>query len=243
MRERQIAAQYPAGSVTEITLGAEDLVVVRPSGEQRVMPYATIRLVRTYGSMLAVQARGRLWPLILPTGALPSQAVDRLAARAGGAPPTTVIEPSGGQLRQFTVPDGWSGHLARVFVASTLRRRTFVVRFGSTALVLLVLGVLVSWWWALVVPVLLAVLLAGVYVPTRRRLAAVLPAGSEATTEAFADRFVSRNGGGAREIRYADVQAVMVRRDVAMLRLASGPVLLIARSLVPDEVMARASRP
>jgi hypothetical protein len=243
VREQQIAAQYPAGSVTEITLGAEDLVVVRPSGEHRMMPYAAIRLVRTYGSTLAVRGRGRFWPLVLPTGALPPQAVDHLAARAGIAPSVTVIEPTGGQMRQFTVPEGWSEHMARVYVASTLKRRTFALRFGSTALVLLVLGVLVSWWWALVVPVLLAVVLVGAYVPTRRRLAAALPPGSEATTEVFEDRLVSRNAGGGREIRYADVEAVTVRRDVAMLRLTSGSVLLLARSLVPDEVLARVSTP
>jgi hypothetical protein len=174
---------------------------------------------------------------------LPPPVVERLAARAGRGSPLTVIEPTGGQMRQFTVPTGWSEHLARAYVASTLRRRRFVVRFGSTSLVLLVLGALLNWWWAIVVPTLLIVVLVGVYVPTRRRLAVALPAGSEATTEVLGDRLVSRNAGGAREIRYDDVEAVTVRNDVAMLRLASGSVMLLARSLVPDEILARAGTP
>jgi hypothetical protein len=61
-----------------------------------------------------------------------------------------------------------------------------------------------------------------------------------ATTEFLDDRFVSRNHGGVREIRYDDVLAVDVRGDVALLRLATMPGrMLIARALLPDEQLAR----
>jgi len=235
-RERRIAAQYPTGSVTEIAVGVDGLVVVRPSGKTEI-PYAAIRLVRTYGSLLAIRTRGRVWPELLPTAAMSEVALEYLTVRAQGAWPAGGIVTSGEGTRRFVVPRGWAGHIAAVYTMRSLRRSSFLLRFGLVALVLLVVSALVDPAWALVVPGLLIVLVVGVYVPTRRNAERALPEGSTATTEFREDGFVSRNVGGAREILYADIRSVMIHGDVLVMALRSGPNRLFPRALFSDEVL------
>jgi hypothetical protein len=68
----------------------------------------------------------------------------------------------------------------------------------------------------------------------------VVPDGSVATTDVFEDRLVSRNAGGVREIRYADVRAIEVRGDVVLIRMTTERnVGVIARALIPDELPQR----
>lgn len=236
-RERQIAAQYPVGSVTEIAVGVDGLVVVRPSGKSAEIPYPAIRAVRTYGSLLAIRTRGRVWPELLPTGALSEVALEYLTVRAQGAWPAGGIVTSGEGTRRFVVPPGWAGHIAAVYTMRSLRRPSFLLRFGLVAVVLLVVAALEDPAWALVVPGLLVVLLVGVYVPTRRNAERALPEGSTATTEFREDGFVSRNAAGAREILYADIRSVVIRGDVLVMALRSGPTRLFPRALFPDEVL------
>jgi hypothetical protein len=223
--------------VTEIAVGADALMVVRPSGKRTEIPYPAIRLVRTYGSLLAIRTRGRVWPELLPTGAMSEEALEYLTARAQGAWPAGDLVTSGEGTRRFVVPPGWAGHLAAVHTMRALRRPTFLLRFGLVALVLLVVAALVDPAWALVVPGLLVVLLVGVYAPTRRNAERALPEGSAATTEFLEGGFVSRNAGGAREILYADVRSVVIHGDVSVMALRSGRTRLFPRALFPDEVL------
>ena len=64
-----------------------------------------------------------------------------------------------------------------------------------------------------------------------------------ATTHVLDDRVVSRNAGGEREIRFDDVRSVEVSGDVLLLELLSQPGrMLIARELVPDDMLAGLGR-
>jgi hypothetical protein len=244
-RERRISAQYPAGSVTEILLGAEDLVIVRPSGDRSEIGYRGVRRVRTFGSLQAIYSRSSFWPELLPTGALTEEALTYLDDRMRGDRPGSVDDAKNDVTqadvtRSFVVPPGWAAHVAGVYTRSVLRRRAFLVRFGLVAMALVVLAALESPWWALLIPSFLAVTALSVYVPTRRMLDRVVPDGSVATTDVFEDRLVSRNAGGVREIRYADVRAIEVRGDVVLIRMTTERnVGVIARALIPDELPQR----
>ncbi len=141
--------------------------------------------------------------------------------------------------RSFVVPPGWAAHVAGVYTLASLRHRAFLLRFGLVAMALVVLAAVESPWWALVVPGFLAVVALNTYVPTRRMLDRVVPDGSVATTDVFEDRLVSRNVGGVREIRYADVRALEVHGDVVLIRMTTERARLIARALVPEELLQR----
>jgi hypothetical protein len=239
-RERRVAAQYPAGSVTEVRLDTYALVILRPSGERSELAYEGIRRVRTFGSLQAIYLRGSRWPELLPTGALTEEALSRLHERMRGAPPTTEVGVTADATRTFAVPAGWAAHVAGVYARANLRRPAFLLRFGLVCLAILVVAVLDSWWWALVVPVLFAVVVLGGYVPTLRMLRGVLPDGSTATSEVLGDRLVYRNASGVREIRYADIRGVDVRGDVVLMRLTTPRgVGVLPRALIPDDLLQR----
>ena len=116
-------------------------------------------------------------------------------------------------------------------------RRTPLLRLGLTSLVILVLALVLSPAWMIAVPVLWLLVAFGVYWPTRHRLGQALPDGSVSTIEFLDDRLISRNASGAREVRYAGVREVDVRGAVASVRLVTGQPFLMARALLPDEVL------
>jgi hypothetical protein len=243
-RGRRTASQYPAGSVTEVLLGTEDLVIVRPSGDRSEIAYARIRQVRTFGSLQAIYLRNTYWPTTLPTGALTEEALAHVHERMYGAPPAPDSLMTADPTRTFVAPPGWATHVAGVYTRANLGRPAFLVRFGLISLALLVLAVLVSPWCALVIPVLFVVVVLGGYVPTLRMLRRVVPDGSVATIEVLEDRVVYRNAGGAREIRYADVRSVAVRDDIVLMRLTTPRGAgVMPRALVPDDVLHRLGTP
>ncbi|HEY3530472.1 MAG TPA: hypothetical protein VGK78_15110 [Nocardioides sp.] len=243
LRERQIEAQYPAGSVTEIAMGVDGLVLVRPSGAATVIPYGAIRLVQTFGSLQTIKTRGRLWPEILPTGALPEPVIEYLTVRGQGARPVADSGLSGGITRQFVVPPGWARHVSHVYAGWALQRRAFLLRFGLASVGILVVAAFVGVVWAVAVPILGAAVFVAVYEPTRRNVRRASPQGSVATAEFLEDRFISRNAGGSREIRYDDVLFVVIRGDVVMMRMRSGPTGVMPRVLFPDDVLERLGGP
>lgn len=242
LRERQVDRQYPEGSVTAVALGAEELVIARPSGIRTDVPYRAVARVRRYGSLLAIQSRGRLMPELLPQELLPDEAIEFVHARVRGTWPVVDRE-AGEPTRSFVVPPGWAAHAAAVFTAGTLRRRGFLVRLAVAVLLSVLLALAVGRGWALVGPALMTVVAALTFARTHRGMARALPSGSVATTEFLEDRFISRNAGGAREIRYADISSLEIRGDVVVLTfLTTRSRLVIARALIPADVLERLHR-
>ncbi|WP_151081821.1 hypothetical protein [Nocardioides cynanchi] len=239
---RRVARDYPEGSVTEVELGAEALVVTRPTGT-RTFPYREITRVRPIGSWLAIVRRGRLVADLLPQGVLPEPAVDLIRARARGVAPTAVDRWDGEPTRQMVVPPGWAAHLAAVHTRTSLTSRRFLVRTAIASLVSLLPALVLAPAWLVAGPVL-ALLNAGVtYVQTRSSLSTALPSGSVASTEVLADRLVSRNAGGTREIPFDQVRSAEVHGDVVFLMLEGvRGRLLIARDLLPDDLLDRLPR-
>ena len=233
---RSVRKRYPPGSVTEVEIGEDELVVRRPSGS-RSLPYAQIRKVRRFGSIVSVEVRGRFLPELLLTELLPEEAVEVVRARAGRRP--RVREPGVGleddePTRRMVVPPGWAAHLAAVHTRRAVRGRRFWARVGLLTLAATVLAALAGPAWLMAVPALALVIVLATYAQARRAIGAALPAGSVATTQVLDDRFVSRNAGGTREIRFDDVRSVEVSGDVLLLELASQPGnMLIARDWSP----------
>lgn len=239
---RRVARDYPEGSSTEVTLGDDSLVVTRPGGT-RTLPYREIARVRPVGSWLAIVRRGRLVAELLPNGLLPDAAVELIRARARHGVPAAADRWDGEPTRQMVVPAGWAGHLAAVHTLASLTSRRFLVRVGLASVVSLFFALVLAPAWLLAAPVLALLSVAVAYVQTQRSLASVLPGGSVASTEVLADRLVSRNAGGTREIPYDQVRSVEVHGDVVFLGLASVPGrMLIARALIPDDVLERLRR-
>ena len=144
---------------------------------------------------------------------------------------------------QMTVPAGWTAHLATVHTRASLTGRRFLVRVGTASVVSVFLALTVAPAWLLAAPVLALVSLGIAHGQARRALAAALPTGSVASTEVLDDRLVSRNAGGTREIRFDQVRSVDVRGDVVLLTLASvRGTMLIARALIPDDLLERLRR-
>jgi hypothetical protein len=239
LERRRLRRQFPAGSTTEVTVGEEGMVLVGPSGARRV-GYEQMTVVKTMGSWVVVcLRRPRMRSLLIPNGALPDTVVERLRARALFPPPLPSMESRGGDVRELVVPPGWAAHLARVHTARAIMRRTPLLRLGLTSLVILVLALVLYPAWMIAVPILWLLVGFGVYWPTRHRLGQALPDGSVSTIEFLDDRLISRNASGAREVRYADVGEVDVHGDVASVRLVTGQTFLMARALLPDEVLQR----
>lgn len=236
---RRIRRLFPEGSSTEVTVDEESVVLDGPTGV-RTLTFDQMTMARTSGSFLVLcLRRPRLRTALIPCGVLSDAAVDYVTARAQGARPAPDIEPRGGDLREFVVPPGWAGHVATVYTWSMLRRPAFLERFGVATLAILFAAVLLHPAWAALVPLLLGILLLGVWAPTRRNVLTAAPEGSVATTEFLDDRFISRNAAGAREIRYADLGSVTLSGDVVLLRVISGPTRVMPKALFADDVLAR----
>lgn len=236
---RRVARDYPLDSVTEVEVGAEALVVRRPTGTQTV-PYREIARVRPIGSWLTIARRGRMVADLLPKDLLPYTAVELIRARARGVAPATAGEWDGEPTRQMVVPTGWAGHVAAVHTREGLRHPRFWFRLGLATVTAAAVAVMSSPAWLMAAPVLALVSLAAAYGQARHAIGSVLPSGSIASLEVLDDRLVSRNAGGVREIRYDEILSVVVRDDVVLLRLTSAKgQMLLARELLPDDVLER----
>lgn len=238
---RMVRRRFPDGSVTEVELGRDTLVIRRPA-RTRSAPYGAIRRVRANRSFVVVELHGRLLPELLPLGLLPDDAIDLIRTRSRGVRPATAVA-AGVPDREMVVPAGWSAHVAGVATRAALRTRGLWVRFGLALLVALLLAAVADPAWLLLVPVLTLPTLVHVHGGTSRAVARAMPTGSVASTEFSTDRFVSRNVGGVREIRFDDIRSTYVRGDVVLLRLVSSPQpVAIARSLVPEDQLERFPR-
>jgi hypothetical protein len=235
INRRMVARLFPHGSVTEVELGEDSLVLRRPA-RTRSVPYRAVIRVRATESFLTLTLRGRPRVEVLPLGLLPDDAIEFIRARARGAWPLSAALDSGSPTRQVTVPAGWATHVAAVHTREVLGRIKFWARVGLALLVSAGLAVVAGLGWVVVGPLIAILAVALTYAQTRRAIATALPTGSLATTEFLDDRFISRNAGGTREIRFDEICALDVRGDVVLLELASGSrKIAIARALIPDE--------
>ena len=236
---RTIGRTFAVGSVTEVELGADALVLRRPTGT-RTVPYRRIFRLRKTPSLLRIEVRGRFTAELLPAGLLPDTAIDYLRARARGASPLAEDREEWRPDREWVVPAGWAAHAAAIHAREALRTQRFWLRVGLALLVAVPLAVAAGPAWLLVVPLFALLFIAVAYVQARHSLSSVLPAGSVATTRFTDDRFVSRNAGGRREVSYDDVRRADLRDDLLVLTLSSQRGrMLIARDLVPDDIRSR----
>ena len=239
--QRQMARMFSDGSLTEVELDEDFLVIRRPTGARSV-PYRSIFRISTRGSFLRVERRGHLMAELLPLGLLPESAIELIRLRSRGLWPQTVE--LGAPDREWMVPTSWSAHVAAVVTGDAVRGARFWARclLAFSASVLLAAGD--GPLWLVLAPTLAILSLARTYAGTRRAVASALPTGSVASTEFLEDRFISRNSGGVREIRFGNIHRVKVRHDVVLLRLLRGPKMMaIAQDLVPEDQLERLLEP
>lgn len=240
---RRVARMLPAGTVVEAELGETELLV-RGASDTRAIPYGVIHDLRARGAFLEVRLRGAGALTRLPVDLLPDEAVEAVRAATGTtSTPGPEAEPA---TRSWVVPDGWAGHVASAVTAAGLRGAAWWVKVGVVTVVALLVAALVDPRWLLAVPVAMLLSIALGYVVVRRRVAAVLPVGSVATVRVSSDSFVLRTSAGTRAIRFTSVAAIRflgARRDVVLLRLRPADGLLVARALLPDELLERLGDP
>jgi hypothetical protein len=239
MNRRRMRRLYPSGSVTEARLEPDALVLTRQA-TTRTIPYSRIRQIRAREHAQHLVVRGRPTVEVLPPHFLPPEALETIRARASGAVPLSSAPPPTGPTRQITVPDGWATHVAVLTLRETVSTPRFWARLGLSLVVSALMASAAGVAWLALGPGLALLALAVAHVRTRRAIAAALPSGSLASVEVLDDRLVSRTSRWAREIRFDEVRAVEIRSDVVFLTMASiPPLLVLARDLVPDEVLDR----
>lgn len=199
--------------------------------------------MRRRGGLLGLVVRGRPWIAWLPIGMLSTDAIDYLHIRSKGKLLRMGSSEGDHPTRETEVPAGWAALVA----VETTRAALHTMRMWAGPVLVLVLAALLFFasatgWVLVAAPFLLLLNMVRVYLGTRRAVAAALPAGSVARTEFLEDRFVSRNAGGVREVRYDEISSVDVRGDVVLLRTTSG-VLAVARVLFPDDVLGGLETP
>jgi hypothetical protein len=241
MNRRRMRRLYPTGSVTEARLEPDALVLTRPAST-RTIPYSRIRRIRARGHAQSLVVRGRPRVEVLPPRFLPPEALETIRARASGAMPLSWSPTPAGSARQAVVPDGWAAHVAVLTVREIVGTPRFWARLGLSVVVSALMASAAGAAWLALGPGLALLALAVAHVRTRRAIAAALPSGSFASVEVLDDRLVSRTARWTREIRFDEVCAVDVRSDVVFLTMSSVPPrLVLARDLVPDEVLGRLS--
>lgn len=232
---------YPEGSATEVELTADALILRRPSGT-RSIPYGDIRKVKSRERVQWLVVRRRPLTEALPASLLPPDALDAIRARSRGAVPFSSSPPPTGPARQLVVPEHWASHVAAATVRRTLGRPRFWVRLGLAILVSIPMGLLGGRAWLALAPALALVSLAVVHLQTRRSIASTLPPGSLAATEVHQDRLVSRSAHWTRVIPFDAIRRIDVRGDVVFIEMTTVPPLLVlARELVPDDLIERHS--
>jgi hypothetical protein len=239
VNRRRMRRLFPTGSVTQVRLDRDALVLTRP-GTTRTIPYGRIRRVKLYEHTQWIMVRGRPLVEVLPAGLLPDEAVETLQARASGAVPLSWSPPATGPARQMVVPAGWATHVAGVDVRNTLSKPRFWVRLGLAILVSTPIAYAAGTAWLALGPALALLSSRLAYVRTRDAMAASMPSGSVARLEVLDDRMVSRTARWAREIRFDEVREVHIRGDVVFLAMTTTPPrLALARELLPDVVIDR----
>ena len=239
LKRRLFARRFPTGSVIDIEL-TEDALVIRRASATRELPYRQIQRMRTIGAYLQVVTRGRIVAAVLPAGVLPDDALETIRIRSRA--PLSLSVPSAPRRpdREVVVPVRWAAHVAAVVTGAGVRTRRPWVKWGGALAVSVPLAVLGGRGWLLLAPAMVLLNVLTTYLVTRLAVARALPANSVASTEFGADRFVSRNTGGVREVRFDDVSAVTVRAGVVLLRLSSERRLLsIAADLIPEHQLRR----
>jgi hypothetical protein len=230
---------FPTGSVTEVRLEQDALVLTRPAST-RTVPYDRVRRVRRYEHTRWVVVRARPFVEVLPASLLPDQAVEILEARAAGARPPAWSPAPTGPVRDLVVPEGWAAHVAAVSVRATLRSPRFWARLGLALLVAGVAAHAAGPLWLAVGPALALIAVTVAYLRTREAMARATPSGSVASIETLDDRLVSRTARWTRDIRFDEVRAVDVHDDVVFLVMTSAPRrLALARALLPDAILER----
>lgn len=242
LNRRAARRLFPPGSVTEVELNGDTLVIRRPTGSRSV-PYRAVRRVRTTAAYLVLEARSAPFGELLPRGMLPEEAVELIRARSRDTVSEMTVVGLGDPTRQMAVPDGWATHVATLHTAALMSGVRFWGRIALTLLLVVPLAFISGPEWLLLIPTVTGVLIAVTFVRTQRAIAAALPPGSKMSSHVRDDRLITRNVGGSREIPFDQVRSVDVRGDVVFLRLSDGPVALaIARSLIPDETLAALQR-
>jgi hypothetical protein len=239
MKRRMMTRLFPDGSVTEVELSDDSLVLRRPA-RTRAVPYRAVIRVRATESFLNVTLRGRPRVEVLPLGLLPDDAIEFIRARARGAWPLSAALGDGSPTRQVMVPAGWAAHVAAVHARAAVGSINFLARVGLALLVSAGLALVAGIGWMVVTPLLALLAVAVTYARTRRAIATAMPTGSVATTEFLDDRFISRTARWAREIRFDDIHALEVRGDVVLIAIGSeSGKLAMARALIPDDALDR----
>ncbi len=234
---RTMRRLFPAGSMTEVELKEDSLVIRRPTGAH-VLPYRGMTRVQKNDLWVRVFMRGQARAELLPAGLLPEHALGLLRGRAGRTPAMVVV-PDHEPTCSMLVPVGWADHLAATHVRATMGSAPLWVSTIGPASVGGLLGVLVAPAWWLLGPLVVLVRLLVALQRTRSVMARSVPAGSTATTYVLEDRFISCNAGGTREILFQDIRRSAVYDDVVVLRLGSARGhFLIARALLPSDTLA-----
>ncbi|MGY2874584.1 hypothetical protein ACVW00_001774 [Marmoricola sp. URHA0025 HA25] len=239
INRRRMRRSFPTGSVTEVRLEQDALVIARPAAT-RTIPYGRIHRVRLREHTQWIVVRGRPSIEVLPAGLLPPDAIGTVRARAAGAVPLSWSPAPTGSVRQVVVPEGWPSHVAAATLKEIARGARFYVRVVLAVLVSALIAYAAGGAWLLLGPSLTLLALTTAFVRTRRAMADAMPSGAVASVEVLSDRMVSRTVRWAREIRFDEIREVRVRGDVVFLAMTSTPPLLaLARELVPDAVIER----
>jgi hypothetical protein len=235
---RFVRRLFPEGSLTEVELDEDELVIRRPTRTVAV-PYHEIFAMRPRRRFWILGRRGHLKAELLPREMLSDSAVARILSKARGLQPMSQSD-DGTPDREFVVPTGWATHVATLHVRSVLRRRAFWMSRGQVAafLVSLVLAVVLGPWWLVLEPALALLAAAVTFETTRLAITRALPELSLATTGFRPESLVSRNASGVREIRYDEIRFVEPRSDVVFLHLTTpAGVLAMSRDLLPEELV------
>jgi len=230
---------FPTGSVTEVRLEQDALVLTRPGGT-RTIPYGRIRRVRAYEHTRWIVARERPIVEVLPAGLLPPDALDLIEARSRGVVPVSTPSPPTASARQVAVPENWARHVAWMTLTRNLRRPRFWVRLGLGLLVSAPIALVAGPAWLALAPAVALLSVTFGYVHTLRAMAEAAPPGSLISTEAHDDRLITRNPRWSRLIPFDHIRGIDVHGDLVFLEMTTAPPLLVmARELVPDDLIER----
>ena len=261
---RRFARSFPVGERLTVTAGPRGLVVTQgeqaPTVDARWGTVDAATLVRDH---LVVTRRGAQEPVVLPAAVSDTALV--AAVRAGMARTTGEVVDTRGDASPAPPTDQRGDRTparrsptdpARVTTAevdeATVARmaRDFTVDSLTSVSTMLLLGLLVvlsvavqfsasattRWVLPAVTVVLIALVVGGGYLGTRRMLRRV-PTGR--ITLAFGDDgFTTTSAAGATHTAYSDFSGVTVRGETVMLRRRGGAVALHPRSLFPDPLLA-----
>ena len=257
---RHFTRSFPVGERLTVTAGSRGLVVTQgdraPTVDAR---WSTIDAATLMRDHLVVTRRGAHEQVVLPAAV--SDAALVAAVRAGIASTTgdaldargdASLAPGSGRSRAPGAPADPARVTTTEVDATTVARmaRDFTVDSLTSARTMLLLGVLIvlsvavqfsssattRWVLPAVTAVLIALVVGGGYLGTRRMLRRA-PAGR--VTIAFGDDgFTTTSAAGATHTAYSDISGLTVRGETVMLRGQGGAIALHPRSLFPEPLLA-----